>query len=62
MKYLKMATNTGSWNEHPLFSSRIVRMDFSICETVEGCSHQTFCFSKYDVEQFKHKTISSLGC
>ena len=25
-KYLKIATNTGSWYEHPLFSSRIVRM------------------------------------
>ena len=26
-KYFKITTNTGSWYEHPLFSSRIVRMD-----------------------------------
>ena len=26
-KYLKIATSTGSWYEHPLFSSSIVRMD-----------------------------------
>ena len=70
-KYLKIETNTGSLYDHPLFSSRIVRMDLlSFIKQLKVILTKRFVLIKqnrnfklkYDYKQFKSEIISSLGC
>ena len=66
-----IATNRAAWYEHPLFGSRIVKMDpLSFIKSLEVIFTHRFVLvkqnrnfkRKYDNKQFKYKIISSLGC
>ena len=70
-KYLKILTNTGSSYEHPLFSSRIGRMDFLLfIKPLKVIITKRFVLIKqnrnfklkYDDKQFKYKITPSFGC
>ena len=69
-KYVNVATNVGSWYEYSFFSSSIVGIIPLFVKALKIILSKRFVIikqsqtfkRKYDDEQFKWKTISSLGC